>query len=250
VGSEEISRLQEFLRATAARGREVVVVTPFTAYFTGDDPLKYLNYAIPDGDVEPKPEEVERLRDVFQSRQRLPRLEWIEEAAPRVVAALAAAGMEEELRTPLMSCSPEELVEPAGDVPDLAVSTVGPEELREAADIQKVAFGGRPLEPDEEPKAPSGGGVLARSGVTAASAAAWTPVVDGFSEIVGVATADEWRGRGLAGVVTAAAARAAFAAGAGVCILSPGNETAQRVYARAGFRRVATMLHWSDPSGA
>jgi len=245
-----ISHLQEFLRATAAPGREVVAVPPFTAYFTADDSLKYLNYAIPDGDVEPEPEQVERLRDAFRSRERLPRLEWIEEAAPRVASALAAAGMEEELRTPLMSCSPEELVEPSADVPDLAVSALGPQELREAVNIQRVAFGGQPLEPNEEPKAPSGGGVLARSGDTAASAAAWTPVVDGFSEIVGVATADEWRGRGLAGVVTAAAARAAFAAGAGVCILSPGNETAQRVYARAGFRRVATMLHWSDAGDA
>ena len=68
-----------------------------------------------------------------------------------------------------------------------------------------------------------------------------------MSEIVGVATAESWRGRGLAGTVTAAAARAAFSAGASLCILSPGGEIAQRVYARAGFRRAATMLHWSEP---
>src|SRR5919204_512336 len=43
------------------------------------------------------------------------------------------------------------------------------------------------------------------------------------------------------------AACAAFAAGARLCVLSPGGETAQRVYARAGFRRAATMLYWSDP---
>jgi hypothetical protein len=30
-------------------------------------------------------------------------------------------------------------------------------------------------------------------------------------------------------------------------VLSPGDETALRVYARAGFHRVATMLHYSDP---
>jgi hypothetical protein len=29
-------------------------------------------------------------------------------------------------------------------------------------------------------------------------------------------------------------------------VLSPGDETAMRVYERAGFSRVATMLHWSD----
>jgi hypothetical protein len=47
-------------------------------------------------------------------------------------------------------------------------------------------------------------------------------------------------------VAPAAAAAGAFAAGADVCVLSPGDEVAQRVYARAGFTRVATMLHWSD----
>jgi hypothetical protein len=46
--------------------------------------------------------------------------------------------------------------------------------------------------------------------------------------------------------VTAAASRAAFEAGASTCLLSPGDETALRVYARAGFQGVATMLHYSD----
>jgi hypothetical protein len=31
-----------------------------------------------------------------------------------------------------------------------------------------------------------------------------------------------------------------------VCVLLPGGDEAQRVYARAGFRGTATMLHWSD----
>jgi predicted GNAT family acetyltransferase len=89
--------------------------------------------------------------------------------------------------------------------------------------------------------------VLARVAGEAVAAAGWTDVVDGISEIAGVATAEPWRGHGLAGLVTAAATRGAFAAGAELCILSPGSETAQRVYERAGFRRVATMLNWADP---
>jgi predicted GNAT family acetyltransferase len=64
--------------------------------------------------------------------------------------------------------------------------------------------------------------------------------------VAGVATVERWRRRGLAGAVTAAAAREAFAAGAELCVISPGGEEAQRVYERAGFRRMATMLHWSD----
>jgi ribosomal protein S18 acetylase RimI-like enzyme len=240
-----IMRLQAFLRATAAPRREVLAVAPFTAYFHPTDRLKYLNYAIPDGDVEPAMDDVAQLRAAFGDRDRLPRLEWIEEAAPRVATALERAGMREELRTPLMTCGPEEIVEP--NVVGATVAPAGPGDLRELANLQRVAFGEQPLADGEEPPRPGGGAVLARIGSEAVSAASWTAVVDGHSEIVGVATAEAWRSRGLAGLVTAAATRAAFEAGASTCVLSPGDETALRVYARAGFRRVATMRHYSDP---
>jgi predicted GNAT family acetyltransferase len=112
-----------------------------------------------------------------------------------------------------------------------------------------VAFGQPPLGPEEQPRDQrrlGGGSVIARSGSAPAAAGTWTAVIDGVSEVVGIATAEEWRRRGLAGVVTSAAARDAFAAGASLRVISPGGEEAQRVYERAGFRRIATMLHWSD----
>lgn len=239
-------RLQAFLREVAAPGRTVLAVDGFAVYLHPRDPLRFLNYAIPDGDVDPDPAAVQALRAVFQAHERLPRLEWVEEAAPRLAPALAAAAMIEELRAPLMALAPDALVEAPADVEGLTVARVGAGDLRACADVQRVAFGQARLGEAEEPAAPSGGAVLARSGRNAVSAASWTSIVDGVTEIAGVATAEPWRGRGLAGAVTAAAARAAFADGAALCILSPGDETGQRVYARAGFRRVATMLHWSD----
>ena len=142
-----------------------------------------------------------------------------------------------------MTCGPDELVVPAADVPGLVVGPVGDADLRDAARVQRAAFGQAP--PRRESY--GGGAVLARVGGAPAAVAAWTAVVDGTSEVAGVATAEAWRRRGLAGVVTAAVARAAFAAGARLCLLSPGNDEAQRVYARAGFRGTATMLHWADP---
>ena len=241
--------MQGFLRAAAARGHDVIPLPPFTAFLDPDDSLRYVNYAIPDADVEPDADAVERLRQAFRGRARLPRLEWVEEAAPRVAPALAAAGFEEELRTPLMACAHGDLRTADADVPGLAVGIVDdPDGLRAGANLQRIAFGSEPLAEDEQPRRPSGGLVLAHSGSIPVAAAAWTAVVDGISEIVGVATAEAWRRRGLGGAVTSAAARGAFAAGASVCILSPGDEGALRVYGRAGFRRVATMLHWSDPA--
>lgn len=241
--------MQRFLRAAAANGREVVEAAPFTAYLDREDPLKYLNYAVPDGDVVPAQSEIEALRQVFRERERLPRLEWIEEWAPRLAPTLADAGMLEELHTPLMTCGPDELVDAAANVPDLSIKPVDDGDLHAAAGIQRAAFGQPPLGADEpawDPRAGGGGAVIARSGGEAVSAGAWTAVIDGVSEVAGVATAEQWRRRGLAGAVTAAAAGEAFAAGAALCVISPGDEGALRVYERAGFRRIATMLHWSD----
>jgi predicted GNAT family acetyltransferase len=158
--------------------------------------------------------------------------------------------MREELRTPLMACAQSSLRIPEAEVADLVVAAVADADVRECATVQRVAFGGEAPAPDEavrDPRPTGGGAILARAGGEPVSAASWTPIVDGFTEIVGVATSEAWRGRGLAGAVTAAAAAAAFGAGADLCVLSPGDEVAQRVYARAGFGRVATMLHWSDP---
>jgi predicted GNAT family acetyltransferase len=247
----QVHRLQSFLRTVAAPGRTVIAVPPFTAYLDPRDPLRFLNYAIPDDDVMPDRAAVERLRTAFLEHDRLPRLEWVEEAAPRLADSLAAAGMWEELRTPLMACTPADLRAAEADVAHLSIAPVGDGDARDCASLQRVAFGGEPVSEDEEvrdPRPTGGGAVLTRARGKPVSAASWTRSVDGFTEIVGVATAEPWRGRGLAGAVTHAAAAAAFAAGADVCVLSPGDEIAQRVYARAGFRRVATMLHWSDPT--
>ncbi|MCA1833785.1 MAG: GNAT family N-acetyltransferase [Actinomycetota bacterium] len=243
--------LQNFLRATAARGRAVVRVAPFTAYIDPVDALRFFNYAIPDDDAAPDPSAVERLRAEFARRHRLPRLEWIEESAPRVAAILDLAGMTEELRAPLMACAQGDVVDAATAVAHVTVKAAGPQDARELVHVQRAAFGQDPLPDDHEvtdPAARGGGAVVARIGREVVATAAWTKVLDGVTEIVGVATAEAWRRRGLAGAVTAAATRAAFAAGATTCILSPGSKQAQRVYARAGFSRVATMLHWKDPA--
>jgi ribosomal protein S18 acetylase RimI-like enzyme len=241
--------MQQFLRASAATGREVVASPPFTAYLHPSDALKFFNYAVPDGDVVPTAEEIERLRDAFRARERLPRLEWIEEFAPGVAPELARAGMLEELRTPLMSCDPASLLEATAAVPELSIRPLGQADLRDAANLQHVAFGQAPLRPEERPADPAargGGGVIARSGSQAVAAGVWTRVIYGVSELAGIATAEPWRRRGLAGAITATLARDAFTAGASLCVLSPGDEGALRVYERAGFRRMATMLHWSD----
>jgi hypothetical protein len=134
------------------------------------------------------------LRGAFRERERLPRLEWIEEAAPLSRLRSSAPGWPRSSARAADGSPPEEVTEP--ETGDATVQSVGPDDLRALSDIQRVAFGGEPLPADAEPQAPSGGAVLARIGGEPVSAAAWTPVLDGHSEIVGVATAEKWRRRG------------------------------------------------------
>ena len=44
-------RLQRYLRRTAAHGRDVVRLGPFTALLNPSDPMRYLNYAVPEEDA-------------------------------------------------------------------------------------------------------------------------------------------------------------------------------------------------------
>jgi GNAT superfamily N-acetyltransferase len=246
----DVRDLQAFLRTSAQAGRAVLRIAPFTVTLDEGDPLRFLNYAIPDDGAQPDADAIGALRRAFCDRDRLPRLEWVEEAAPAVAPALAEQGMVEELRTPLMTCTPDDLVDAPSAVEGTTVADVGDGDLRDTAGVQRAAFGREPLGGGEAPpdaRRRGGGAVLARVNGAPAAAATWSAVLDGASEVAGVATAEPFRRRGLAGVVTAAAARAAFAAGARLCVLSPGSDEAQRVYARAGFRGAATMLHWSDP---
>ena len=55
---------------------------------------------------------------------------------------------------------------------------------------------------------------------------------------------ERFRRRGIAAALTSAAAGQAVAVGAQLCFLTPGDDGAERVYARAGFIRAGTtMVH-------
>jgi hypothetical protein len=164
MASADPIALQAFLRASAAAGRTTLVVGPFTVHLHPHDPLRYLNYAIPAVGARPGQGDIAELRAAFRAHDRLPRLEWVEEAAPRMAGALRAAGMEEELRTPLMACLAGALADVRADVDELVVSAVGADDVRAAANLQRMAFGRPPLPADVPASDPrqGGGAVLAR----------------------------------------------------------------------------------------
>ena len=94
-------RVQAFLRATAAPGRDLLQLGPFTAYFHPTaNMLKYLDDAIPADAAEPDGDDPGARAS--PERERLP-AGGVDRgrAAPGVAAALERAGTAEELRRPL-----------------------------------------------------------------------------------------------------------------------------------------------------
>ncbi len=248
-------RIQSYLRTTVRGFNEAVPVPPFTAFFNPRDPLRYLNYAVPDEPVEGDlSAPLEALRDAFRARARLPRFEYVEGFAPKLAASLEAAGFELELRAPLMTCPAGELAEP----PAVPGFTVVPalDDPRATITVGSRAFGsGDELEASDDDvsawlsrsgtRGPSLLGLLDDEPVAIASA---TPPLDGLSEVAGVGVLAQARNRGIGAAMTAAAARAAAERGAEILFLSPGSDDARSVYTRVGFRPAETSLYYADPA--
>lgn len=254
-------RLQSYLREIAHEHYDAVRVPPFTLFFHPHDPLVYLNYAIPDEPVEGDlAAPLAALRAEFAARARVARFEYVEELAPGLAASLAAAGFRLELRAPLMICT-RESYRRAPEVPGLEISRLAasaPEaELVAFHATQRQGFGlGEPAAwPAEVERLrrffDAGRGFLGRLEGRPVGAAQFSAPRGGLTELVGIATLEPFRRRGIASRLVAEAVREAFACGVELAFLSAGDERAGHVYERAGFRACAIVAAWSDAgSGA
>jgi ribosomal protein S18 acetylase RimI-like enzyme len=247
--------IQHYLRSTVTRDRDVERIGPFLATFDRTTNHPFLSYAIPDDGAEPTADDVAALRAAYARRSRVPRLEYLPARAPAAEAALLAGGFEVEARLALMTCGPGDV---AAIEPPEGVELVLPdtdEQLRDGTAVANAAFG--------EPGVPSpaavarlrrrlaagGIAVLAR-GAEDARAIGWglcTAPGDGAAELAGIAVEAAQRRRGIAGAITARLAREAFARGVETAFLTPGDDAAGRVYARAGFATRSRMLHLRIP---
>jgi GNAT superfamily N-acetyltransferase len=244
-------RVQDYLLHAAQIGREVITVPPFVVTVDPSTDLRYLNYAIPaqSAAATSAAAALDALRAEMRDRRRLPRLEFVREAAEGLDSVLLAGGFEEESSLPLMICSPQELT-PAPAVQGLRVEVLGPssrdELLTRLSAAQEEAFGSSAggTNPDRQRERLAAGGISVAAVVDGqiVGGASATAVSDGLSEVAGVGVCESYRGRGIAAALTEAATREAFAAGADLALLTPGHDEAQRIYARAGFAGRLTML--------
>ena len=250
--------LQAYIRKAAALTHDVMEAPPFVLFFNPSDDLRFYNYGVPVEPVSCLPDGAfASLRAMFTARNRLLRFEFIQEAAPDLAAAFAAAGLAEEGRNPLLVCAPDSL-RPATTIPDLAIRRLKPEspraDLAAFISVQGRSFGEEDrVEPtdaqvdDLRRRSWEGShyflGLLDGAPV---AAGAHTAPLDGFAELVGIATLAEYRRRGIAGALVAAMTEAAFRSGVRVAFLSAADERAGRVYERVGFQPYATALAFCD----
>ena len=233
-------RVQASIRAVNAAERDAVVAGAFTLYRNRASDHPYLNYAVPNaGAVEW--EGIDALRAAFAAHGLTPRLEFVAESAPGLEEALAGAGFELQGRYPVMTLPATALREvPAPDGVVIARVLDGVD-ARALLQTAAEAFGDGPPT-DAQVAGYAGRGLLARAGGEPAGAAFRSDIAEGVSELGGIGVRERFRRRGIAAALTAAAAADALAAGAELCFLTPGDDGAERVYARAGFARAGTTV--------
>ena len=237
-------RLQRYLRGSAARGREVVRCGPFEAYLHRRDRLRFLNYAVPLERATVGIEEAAELAAVFEARERVPRLEFVESEAPGLASVLEAAGYELEARLDLMTCTPAALRRPSGPAGvQLEVIEGEDPSARVLRVTQRAAFGA----PDEGADHGMGAsvGILATLDGEPAAGGVFTAPEDGLAELAGIGTLPQFRRRGLAAALTGALAAEAFSRGVEIAFLTPGDADTRRVYERAGFRAESVVLAYA-----
>ena len=248
------------MRAVAHRQYEAVAVPPFTLFFHDTDPLPYFNYAIPDGpgaasfDLEAP---LARLEEEFHARRRVPRFEYVEACAPGLDEALEARGFALESRAQLMVC-PRGQERAAKAVSGLDVTTLDAAtplvDFAAFLDVQRSAFGfpsGRSPSDEEalnlRETLGDGFAFLGRIAGEPVATAMIQPAHDGLTELVGVATLEAFRRRGIGGFLSWAAVRAAFARGVSLAFLSAADARAGRVYEAAGFSSAGHSLFYRRP---
>lgn len=247
-----MSALQSHMRRAAAAGRATEQVGPFLATFSPASTNPFLNYAIPDDGARPEPSDVDALAAAYRRRELLPRVEYLVDTAPAAEAVLLAGGWTVERRIPVMLCAPGTAVPlPAPAGIELVVPSTDDEFMGMVA-AQHEAFGQSdpvsPADAEAGRKRLRAGGfaVFARTAAgEPAGGGLAEEVVDGTTEVAGIAVRAAFRRRGLGAAITAFLTAAVHAAGAHTVFLTPAGVPEQRMYARVGYTPAGDMLHVS-----
>jgi ribosomal protein S18 acetylase RimI-like enzyme len=254
-----VSRLQTYLRSKAHYdGREAVRIPPFTLFFNPHVDHAYEGVAIPD-EFQPimgyPAEAVEGLCTAFDVRGRVPFVRFLDAFAPGLPISLhlSGKGFQESSRLPVLACTPESLIHPP-DVPGLdfvVISNESPlDDVKDSLDVNSQGFDPQPNRVDDRTAAKFRGELvnnlafIARLNGRPVAAGMFTEIRDSMTELVGITTLPQYRGRGIGAALTAYMTRTAFESGVEIAFLIAATQDAQRVYQRIGYRVVANLLEF------
>lgn len=255
-----VERIQSYLRELVRSQCEAVSLPPFTLFFHPSSAFSHFSYAIPEAPIAADnpalPDTLACLRKAFEERGRTPRFEFFEAFAPELPALLLANGFTEEARQWSMICTPV-TYRSAPAVEGLEVIDLTPESseehLRGFVIAQHEGFNedstanptGDDLERIRVLMRTGWNCMLARLDGEPAAAASFGKIIDGVSEVAGIATRPAYRRKGIATLLAGRCTQMIFAQGGQIATLTAADESAGRVYEKVGFHPFSTMLAYS-----
>jgi ribosomal protein S18 acetylase RimI-like enzyme len=253
VFSQVPALIAAYMRASAGT-RPGGRTGPFTVGLDphSDDPMR--NYAVPDNGACPDAGDIDALIAFFRRSHRIPRLEYIEEDAPRAWPALAAAGFTLECRTPVMIATPDTPLTPRSPAGVSIRHAASDADLTAAATVQhhayQVPYPPGPHDIARLTRLIQRGGIIAIAVDEASGTVTGTGLTDvaddrpGVGELAAVGVLNAFRRRGIASAISAHLARAAHSQGISLVFLEAEPEEEQ-IYRRTGFTDAATKI-WAS----
>ena len=255
--SSDIHMLQAIQDAyvdSTSKDRTVVANRAFVAMLNIDDPLKYLNGAIPI--QEPTQSDVAWLISAYRDNCRTPFLEFFSDLWPSLPQTLEEAGFVKENEHPIMILRrtdwttielPFEISISRSTVDDCDLLARVTSSAFEDCDDISIAAQRSQGEMERFLRAISSGrwlAVLARyaNGIAGAGLAVGN---NSIREVAGVGTLPKFRRRGVARAVTSALTEWHFENGGELAWLTPGDAGAEGVYSSVGYRHAGTQVCYS-----
>lgn len=245
-------QVQNYLHVKARSGRETLIMGDFTLYLHVQDRGSGASFVLPNRPrINLDAFILKRIGRIFAKRRRIVSFQCLDRYAPTLEDALEVAGYGVQTRVPVLACWPGQVSPPdAGSHLEMVTISAdsAPDDVAENWNINARGFD--PAAPLAQPAdvatfrrslGKSRAFTARRHGVGVA-AGMYTDIVDGVTELVGIATLEEYRRQGIGGALTAFATQTAFADGATLAFLVADSEEAERVYRRVGYQPLGNLL--------
>ncbi len=244
-------QVQSYLHVKARAGREALIVGGFTLYLHMGEPASGVSLVLPIRPNAPLTAPIlERIEHIFAKRGHVVCFQLLDSFAPAMIQTLESAGYGVQATEPVLVCEPGEVLRLQNDKLDfVTISADSPlEDVAENWNINARGFDpnatlAQPADVAEFRRSlKKSRAFTARLDNVGVSAGMYTDIHDGVTELVGIATLEEYRRRGFGGALTAFATSTTFDDGASLVFLVAASEEAGRVYQRVGFRPVGNLV--------